>query len=776
MTKQIPISLKELLLAAILCIISIVIIFYPAVFQGHLIYQIAEAGSDSLDLNITRRYLAAQSILKYGEIPLWEPRIGCGVPLLAESEAGIFHPTFLLFFLNNLTLANNLTIFSAILIAMLGSYYWCRCLQLDPLPSAVSAFAYGLGETFLLRTSALNIIHVLCWLPLSLALIYLAIQTSKKRYSLLLTIVWTLQLLASHFNMAAICLICCCIYTVILIVYNMLQHHTHPYKVTVIRLLLALFFAFSLSLIQILPTHEFTQHSIRRETKTYEAYNKVCNSSLTCNMLAIFINPFYRSCPSTLTNSMTNDKMGLYAHDTFQYIGLLPFILCFNTFAKKRRPIAISLWILVFFFFITSLGPRYGIYYLLFNYCPYFSSFNNPGRFAVPMMCTMAILAAIGAQNLYDLIKLRFNNRLSKVLLSAIIIITLFDLGYVNSQIQGYLPANWSRRPEFLNGINNYQRIYSPYNFLAWQIDILSIDKKHYLQTAAFHHRDLLSPGMAPLWDVYAPDDYLLYGLGIVADEAATRQIALYSLMHHIIPLDIINGITLSLPVNSNTIRQLNDWLRILSITHIITPMPLSENYSKSLFKDIKRIALSDSPNNYVFIYTIANPINKIRLVPKLQSKLPENALNLEEIIQNGSSHNRESLISIFDQRSYEPDFSSPANIGKTDIVLCTNNKIKVSTSCDINAHLVISNTYDPNWQASIDGHPTKIRLTNLFMQSIDIPSGRHTVELQYISPAFQLGLRISMIALVLFSLYAFVPNCRIKYSRLLRRKTRAEL
>ena len=120
---------KEALLITVFCLAVIAAVFYPAVFQGDIAYLEDKTGSDSLDLNITRRFLAVQSFRKYGEFPLWEPRIGCGAPLFAESEAGILHPALLFFFTGNLTLAADLTVFSAVLTATLGSYLCCRCLR-----------------------------------------------------------------------------------------------------------------------------------------------------------------------------------------------------------------------------------------------------------------------------------------------------------------------------------------------------------------------------------------------------------------------------------------------------------------------------------------------------------------------------------------------------------------------------------------------------------------------------------------------------------------------
>lgn len=57
-----------------------------------MIYGEDEGGSDSFDLNVPRRYLAAESIRNYGELPFWTSYFGSGFPLLEEGETAVFYP------------------------------------------------------------------------------------------------------------------------------------------------------------------------------------------------------------------------------------------------------------------------------------------------------------------------------------------------------------------------------------------------------------------------------------------------------------------------------------------------------------------------------------------------------------------------------------------------------------------------------------------------------------------------------------------------------------
>ncbi|HEV8421420.1 MAG TPA: YfhO family protein, partial [Actinomycetota bacterium] len=57
---------------------------------------------------------------------------------------------------------------------------------------------------------------------------------------------------------------------------------------------------------------------------------------------------------------------------------------------------------------------------------------------------------------------------------------------------------------------------------------------------------------------------------------------------------------------------------------------------------------------------------------------------------------------------------------------------------------VVIRNTFDVNWHATVDGKPTPVILTDYLMQGVAAPEGTHTVELTYRDRTVGLGLLIS--------------------------------
>jgi hypothetical protein len=54
---------------------------------------------------------------------------------------------------------------------------------------------------------------------------------------------------------------------------------------------------------------------------------------------------------------------------------------------------------------------------------------------------------------------------------------------------------------------------------------------------------------------------------------------------------------------------------------------------------------------------------------------------------------------------------------------------------------LVVRNSYDPNWQAVMDGTPVPVFPADHFLQGIRVPAGRHTVVLTYDDPWIGYGL-----------------------------------
>ena len=71
----------------------------------------------------------------------------------------------------------------------------------------------------------------------------------------------------------------------------------------------------------------------------------------------------------------------------------------------------------------------------------------------------------------------------------------------------------------------------------------------------------------------------------------------------------------------------------------------------------------------------------------------------------------------------------------------------------------------DTGWTAEIDGEKTEI-LDSGGMMLIKVPSGSHSVEFEYHTPWFRLGIIISVLSLILYAIYIWVMIIRNREGR----------
>ncbi len=92
---------------------------------------------------------------------------------------------------------------------------------------------------------------------------------------------------------------------------------------------------------------------------------------------------------------------------------------------------------------------------------------------------------------------------------------------------------------------------------------------------------------------------------------------------------------------------------------------------------------------------------------------------------------------------------------GRARITLDLPEAVDVATECPVGAYLVLSDTYDPGWSATIDGKAAPIRPAYVAFRSVYVPKGSHTLRFRYRPVGFVAGATVSALglAVVLFCL-----------------------
>lgn len=75
--------------------------------------------------------------------------------------------------------------------------------------------------------------------------------------------------------------------------------------------------------------------------------------------------------------------------------------------------------------------------------------------------------------------------------------------------------------------------------------------------------------------------------------------------------------------------------------------------------------------------------------------------------------------------------------------------RVRIRVESDESAWLILSDTFYPGWQATVNGQTTPIYPANLLFRAVNVPSGSSIVEFTYQPASWRWGKRISMAALV---------------------------
>jgi hypothetical protein len=79
-------------------------------------------------------------------------------------------------------------------------------------------------------------------------------------------------------------------------------------------------------------------------------------------------------------------------------------------------------------------------------------------------------------------------------------------------------------------------------------------------------------------------------------------------------------------------------------------------------------------------------------------------------------------------------------------------NQIVIETSSTASSVLVVSERFYPGWEATVDGQPTRILLTDYLLRGVSLAAGHHQIVMRYEAPAAKTGAIISVVTLGILS------------------------
>ncbi len=332
--------------------------------------------------------------LRVGRLPLWQPEILTGIPLLAEMQTGALYPLHLLLYrVLPVDLALNYDILLHLAFLGAGIFLFARVKNISTIGAMLAAMALMLGGFGAARITHPNVLSVAAWLPW---LLYLYEQWRAGFHRLLmwalLTLAFALQWFGGHPQFALINCMVFGLYVLWRMAYRESQTANRKKLSDLslltdswLRYLIVPFLALVLGTLsasaQLLPTFEFAQQSARAGGVDSEFFTTFSFNPL---YLALLGAPFLRGNPFPNTSV-----------EVIAYIGILPLVLAIAAVLLKREW-QIWFWVLLALgALLLAFGGNTPIYPAL-RALPFFNLFRVPARFLFPFAFALAILAGFG--------------------------------------------------------------------------------------------------------------------------------------------------------------------------------------------------------------------------------------------------------------------------------------------------------------------------------------------------------------------------------------------
>ncbi len=421
-----PFSRTSLLrrLLPLLALVALVLFFFNKLAFSNLILARGD-----MFLYFYPYWEAAAAALRNGRIPLWNPNIFMGAPLLANSQVGFFYPLNWPFWL----LLETPYVVSASIILHMGiaamGAYWAarRVMGVSMVGGMVTAVTFALGGYLSAQVEHINQLQGLAWLPWFLVVVGKPTKSGWRGtigQAAAIALLFALQLLAGHTQTTFISGIAMGLWLLAqLVEKRFLQPQAHAqFKAGLGRfvpLTLGAVFALLLAAIQLLPTLELTSLSSRQGGL---AVNEVLSFSLHPLLITRSFLPTYNQALFT------------------EYMAVLPLSLLALAFIgawrwrKQANVFSALMWVLVGVF--LAFGLFNPLYWLLAR-LPAFNLFRVPARWLILYAFGTAILAGVG----WDLLRERCVAWQRPLRWFFIIVIALMVWGFLGSVLIGMLPT-----------------------------------------------------------------------------------------------------------------------------------------------------------------------------------------------------------------------------------------------------------------------------------------------------------------------------------------------
>jgi len=681
---------------------------------------------DGIKQTLPWRLLAVEQ-MKNGQLPLWNPYILSGTPLLGNLQAAAFYPLNFLFWLLPKLDAWTMYLICQPFLAGLLMFYFLKDLVKKTIPSYLGAIGWGLSLIMLNHLEFGIDGHTALWLPLGLLAINKIQEKFQSRWGILLSLSVLMTLLGGYPPPALCNLALMAIYFLV---------KTRPIF-SKKALLISLFFLLGvvLSAPQSWPAYQLSKKIVREKI----VFGKGSNESYFLpieNLIMVFAPDFFGH-PATW-----NFFSKIYYSDNasvgsacFIFWSLTLVFLSSKTSGKKRvKKETIFWWLIVLIPTILMVDNPFSR--LLRDLPIGFLAEVAPMRMIWIAAFGLAVLAGLGMGLFDDLARGSLRKRISFFLLPTVLIFIFWTLSF-------FVPANQSQR--LITQRNLVLPSFVAFMTMAMAILALKFKKIRKLASLAI----LILAAGELLRQGWKYNSYIDKEL-VFPETKITKYLKAQNNGYRTVITDVE-----LFPANANIpyhIPVIGGYASIRDgrYDYLVRLMDLDASADKLIacpriiYQPEWRTPVANLLGaKYILSLNEIDDENLNLIVVEGKTKLYENKnvfdraffvknYWVEKDIQ--SIANRMLNINLKEEAVLEKDLADiELGLGKAVIVDYKDNYVLLETENEKEGLLVLTDAYDQNWRAYIDGQETEVLRADLDLRAVVVPKGKHKISFRYL-------------------------------------------
>ena len=356
-------------------------------------------GDDQLTVGYGFRAYAAEVFHRTGQIPQWTPYQFGGMPFIAAMHGDIFYPTAWLRWFLPIDIAINLGWAIHFVLAGLFMYLFLRALRLSWSAAIAGGVAYELSGILASLASPGHDgkLYVSALAPLAFLALLRAIRDRKYWGYGLLSVVIGLCLLSPHYQMTYYLLVASGLWTLYLVFFDPERPTGIKWPIPLALAAGAVLLGVGISGLQAIPFLDYIPYSPRGAGGPSAGWEYATSYAFPVRELPTLILPQF--------NGVLQHYWGgnaLKAHT--EYIGVSVLMLAILAFGvPERRRLVTGLGVIAGLFLLVAFGGHTPFYRLWYEVMPMMKKVRAPGMAFYLVALITCVYAAIGVDRLLQL-------------------------------------------------------------------------------------------------------------------------------------------------------------------------------------------------------------------------------------------------------------------------------------------------------------------------------------------------------------------------------------